>query len=282
MELVVTAHCRRHLVSDAGCVVCDEPWVPAAMGGHIRPIACGRCLGCRLEYSRQWAVRCIHESAFHERNCFVTLTYADAPVDLQYVDFRLFMRRLRRVFPKCSFYMSGEYGEKNGRPHFHAVLFGVDFDDKVSLGKGASGSQLFESETLSQLWGFGFASVGALTFESAGYVARYVHKKMISGGGVYAGSVGEFSRMSLRPAIGRRWLDNFGRSDVLPDGSVVVNGHKATAPRYYRRELKKRFPFKYKDLMYPDIELRDNREISADVSIRAASMRRHKGGLSEE
>lgn len=265
--------------------MCDEPWTPAAMGGHTRPISCGRCLGCRLEYSRQWAVRCMHESAFHDRNCFVTLTYEDAPVDLDYRDFRIFMRRVRKMFPGCSFYMSGEYGEKNGRPHFHAVLFGVDFDDKVSLGKGASGSELFESTTLSKLWRLGFASVGALTFESAGYVARYVHKKMISGGGVYAGSVGEFSRMSLRPAVGKRWFDQYGASDVLPDGRIVVNGVKASAPRYYRREMRKRFPLSYRLLQHDEavdrstLQMRDNREIEADVTIRAAAMRRVKTSL---
>lgn len=259
--------------------------MPAPMGGFIGQVACGRCLGCRLEYSRQWAVRCMHESVFHKRNSFVTLTYEDAPVDLRYKDFQLFMRRVRKQFPGCAFYMSGEYGEATGRPHFHAVLFGVDFDDKVSMGKGPGGSELYRSEHLSSLWGLGHSSVGDLTFESAGYVARYVHKKMMQpGGGAYAGSVGEFSRMSLRPAIGRRWIDKFGRSDVLPDLRVVVNGHKSSAPRYYRRQLKSRFPLSYRALASETVvaPLRDNREIAADVAIRAASMRRHKGGLSEE
>lgn len=215
----------------------------------------------------------------------MTLTYSDAPADLVYRDFQLFMRRVRKSFPGSAFYMSGEYGEKNGRPHFHAVLFGVDFDDKKSLGKGLSGSELFESTTLSKLWGLGFASVGALTFKSAAYVARYIHKKMISGGGVYEGTVGEFSRMSLRPAIGRRWFDKFGRSDVLPDGDIVVNGHKSSAPRYYRRLLKSRFPLSYRALAYEEmvdrskLELRDNREVEADVIIRAAAMRRNKTSL---
>lgn len=255
--------------------MCDEPWVPAKLGGMVRAISCGRCLGCRLEYSRQWAVRCMHETAFHERNCFVTLTYEDAPVDLCYRDFRLFMRRLRKLFPGCSFYMCGEYGGTNGRPHFHALLFGVDFHDKVSMGKSPSGAKLYESEALRKLWRHGHTSIGDVTFESAQYTARYVHKRMTEGS-VYEGSVGEFSRMSLRPAIGKRWFDKYGASDVLPDGSVVVNGVKASAPRYYRRESKKRFPLAYRDLIFHDIRLRDNREITADVKIRASAMRRVK------
>lgn len=242
------------------------------MGGSVRAVACGRCLGCRLEYSRQWAVRCMHEAACHEDNSFVTLTYKEAPRDLHYPDFQYFMRKVRKSFCNVSFYMCGEYGPKNGRPHFHALLFGVGFRDRKPLGSSVPGVKLFESAQLSKLWGLGFASVGDVTFESAGYVARYVYKKMTTGG-VYDGRVGEFSRMSLRPAIGRKWLDKFGRSDVLPDGSVVTNGVKASAPKYYRRQLRARFPLTYRSLMYPDIRLRDNREIAADVAIRASAMK---------
>ena len=40
-------------------------------------IPCGHCIGCRLEYSRQWANRCLLEMQQHEQNCFITLTYDD-------------------------------------------------------------------------------------------------------------------------------------------------------------------------------------------------------------
>lgn len=47
------------------------------LGFADRPVAvpCGQCIGCRLEHSRQWAVRCMHEASLFERNCFITLTY---------------------------------------------------------------------------------------------------------------------------------------------------------------------------------------------------------------
>lgn len=41
------------------------------------PLPCGKCIECRLEYSRSWAVRSVHESKIHEKNCFITLTYSD-------------------------------------------------------------------------------------------------------------------------------------------------------------------------------------------------------------
>lgn len=261
--------------------MCDEPFSPRPLGGFGK-VACGRCRGCRLEYARQWAVRCMHEAAMHAENCFVTLTYKDAPRDLHYPHFQAFMRRLRKRVSNVSFYMCGEYGPKNGRPHFHALLFGVGFRDKVSLGKSPSGSQLYSSAVLSELWGHGFASVGEVTFESAGYCARYVYKKMTDGS-VYTGAVGEFSRMSLRPAVGKRWFDRYGRSDVLSQGKVISGGVEATPPRYYRRELVKRYPLSVRvvsdraeDAARAGLEKSAdgaNRRIAAEVAIRDAAMK---------
>ena len=42
------------------------------------PIPCGRCIGCRLKYSRDWADRCMLEAQYHEHNVFLTLTYDDS------------------------------------------------------------------------------------------------------------------------------------------------------------------------------------------------------------
>lgn len=177
-------------------------------------IPCGQCVGCRLERSRQWAIRCMHEASLYSCNAFVTLTYDDKslPVDksLRYRDFQRFMRTLRQrikrarqrklspdgrqlrqdVFNstrdsersqssnKIRFYMCGEYGENTGRPHYHACLFNVHFADSVILKRSASGMNLYTSKLLSDCWPHGFACFGDVTFESAAYVARYVMKKI--------------------------------------------------------------------------------------------------------
>ena len=96
-------------------------------------VACGQCLGCRLDYSRMWAMRIVHESTLHEYNggnCFVTLTYRDEiectedqllsgdhiPKDwsLKKSDFQNFMKRLRWAFPKqeIRYFYVGEYGRR--------------------------------------------------------------------------------------------------------------------------------------------------------------------------
>lgn len=210
-------------------------------------LPCGRCIGCRLDRARDWAARIMHEAQLHEVNSFVTLTYARAVPSLDYNDFRKFLKRLRRERP-VRYFMSGEYGEKFARPHFHAILFGVSFPDQKYLKLSAAGEKLYTSVALSRLWPHGFASVGTVTAESAAYVARYTMKKsgersdydyVDPDTGEILSRNPEFCRMSLKPGIGALWLERF-RSDVYPDGTMVCGGVKVKAPRYYDK-LQERF-----------------------------------------
>ena len=149
-------------------------------------LPCGQCVGCRLERSRQWAIRCMHEAQMHEDNCFITLTFNPESLDdrsnpwsLDVRDFQLFMKRLRKKYGAgIRFYHCGEYGELNKRPHYHACIFGFDFPDKRLWKVTNSGHRLYISESLDELWPFGFCTIGNVTFESAAYVARYIMKKV--------------------------------------------------------------------------------------------------------
>ena len=237
-------------------------------------LPCGKCIGCRLERSRQWAMRCMHEASLYERNCFITLTYNDKnlPEDrsLNYVDFQLFMKRFRKRFPntKIRFYMAGEYGEKFGRPHFHACIFNFDFPDRKYLRTTGSGSKLFTSQILEELWPFGYSSVGDVNFQSAAYVARYIMKK-VTGKDSWKNYVDEdsgvvktpeFNKMSLKPGIGTGWYQKF-KSDVYPHDYVVVNGVKVKPPKFYDRKLQKDNPFEYDQLLYDrELSARDRAE----------------------
>ena len=50
-------------------------------------LSCGQCIGCRLESSRQWAIRCVLESKLYdsELNWFMTLTYDDAHLPFSFL-----------------------------------------------------------------------------------------------------------------------------------------------------------------------------------------------------
>ncbi len=231
-----------------------------AMGGGIvfsrsmsmglpMAVPCGQCIGCRLERSRQWAVRCMHEASLYEDNCFVTLTYSDDFLppggSLRKRDFQLFMKRLRKHFTgrTIRFYHCGEYGENTFRPHYHALLFNLEFPDKVLWSERGSFS-VFRSGVLESLWPFGQSEIGTVTFESAAYVARYITKKITgplaedhyrvvdSCTGEFVDRTPEYSTMSLRPGIGRGWYEKF-KSDVYPSDEVISRGVGCRPPAYY-------------------------------------------------
>ena len=198
----------------------------------------------------------MHEAQTSGQSCFVTLTYDDAhlPSDgsLVHRHFQLFMKRLRKRFHphNIRFYMSGEYGPLNLRPHYHACIFGTNFlSDRIRAGTSASGAVYFESRELSTLWGMGRASVQDLTIETAGYCARYImskvtgdlaesHYESTDADGVITRRRPEYNAMSLRPGIGFAWFSKYGR-DVYPHDFVVAGGVTKRPPKFYDK-LKKR------------------------------------------
>ena len=216
-------------------------------------VPCGQCIGCRLERSRQWAIRCVHEASLHEANSFITLTYSPeflpSDMSLHLSHFQLFMKRLRKCFGNgIRFFMCGEYGEKFRRPHYHAIIFGLDFPDKVQVNV-SNGLPIYSSEILSNLWGKGFASIGTVTFDSAAYVARYITKK-VTGEMAFDHYLDkdtgimlkpEYTTMSRRPGIASDWFKKF-RSDVFPLDEVVLKGRKMRPPKFYDSQFEVEFP----------------------------------------
>lgn len=221
---------------------------PDSWRGVELDLPCGQCIGCRLERSRQWAVRCIHEASLYEENSFLTLTYDNVhlPSDgsLCLNDFQLFMKRLRKsIAPKrVRFYHCGEYGEQLGRPHYHALLFGYASPDRKFFSKRGA-HPVYTSESMSRLWPQGFIVEGEVTFDSAAYVARYVMKKVTGSQSEahYNGKKPEYTTMSRRPGIGAVWYSKY-KSDVFPLDRIVVNGHISRVPRFYDSLLVKDDP----------------------------------------
>lgn len=219
-----------------------------ADGYSDRPVSipCGTCIGCQLEKARRWAVRCTHEASLWEENCFLTLTYHPDNLppggSLRPEDFVNFMKRLRHQREGIRFFQCGEYGEKLARPHHHALIFNWEFPDKVPW-SNRRGQQLWRSPMLEKLWPYGFSSIGRVSFESAGYVARYAMKKVKGSGAAahYQGKVPEYLTMSRRPGIGRGWIDkNVG--DVYPTDTMILNGVPMRPPRYYDNVVERYCP----------------------------------------
>lgn len=226
----------------------------ASFSGVPISIPCGQCVGCRLERSRQWAVRCTHENMLHEESVFVTLTYDDDNLpfggtlvkrDVSMFCKRLHNRLLRSRGVGIRYYGCGEYGEKTNRPHYHLCVFGYAPPDKEVYVPARDGrAALYSSRALSELWPQGLTVLGDVTFDSAAYCARYIMKKVLGpdawqmyqrfdcSTGEIIDMEPEFTVMSRRPGIGLEWFNKYGKHAFQLD-SVVINGREVRPPRYY-------------------------------------------------
>lgn len=183
------------MTENGKAVVVFKP--PNGPGTPIK-IPCGQCIGCRLDRSRDWALRCMHEASLHDHNSFLTLTYNEENLPpggtLVKAHHQQFMRDLRKFLakqtkelseklnvqlttPVVRYFLCGEYGEDLQRPHYHALLFGYDFLDKIPWCK-SGGNQVYRSPELESIWTKGHSWIGEVTWQSAAYVARYVLKKV--------------------------------------------------------------------------------------------------------
>lgn len=252
-------------------------------------IPCGHCIGCRLDYSRTWANRCMLELQYHKSAWFVTLTYDDVHLphgmyvdddgnlcqsDSLYArDLQLFLKKLRRRCEPATlrFYGCGEYGSQSARPHYHVIIYGLELHD-LQLYKRQNGYQYYTSEFLSDVWRDddgdgeprGFVVVGEVSWETCAYVARYVTKKL---GGqlkeVYDkyDIEPEFCRMSRRPGIAAQYYEEHKDYIYEFDQINIKTAHGGKSfkpPRYFDTKF---------DLEYPEqfAEIKERRRKAAEL-----------------
>jgi len=226
-------------------------------------IPCGQCIGCRLEKSRQWAIRIMLENQMSSNSKFITLTYNQQHLpknqSLNKQHITLFLKKLRKHLTKqkisIRYYQCGEYGTLNNRPHHHAIIFingGTShlkqqlFEDEDFIGS-SDGQNLYTSKTLEKIWGMGYVTLGSVTFESAGYVARYCTKKITGSKAKhhYGDKLPEYATMSRRPGIGRSWYDTY-KSDVINTDKIITRELQMLPPKYYDTIHKHEDPEQFK------------------------------------
>ncbi len=262
-------------------------------------VPCGHCIGCKLDRANEWATRVWCECQTWKNSCFITLTYNSGKrnkrrkgeLEFEYnlpttetgrmtlykKDFTNFMKRLRKqekgieswinpinnkVENPIRFLMCGEYGPKNGRPHYHACIFNWTPDDLVFEKYNKNKDALYKSKKLQKIWGHGFVLVGNLTYKSACYVARYTMKKAGFEKQHYekidveeinkktgeiklkvkrikiekkGRPIDEFINMSRMPGIGLQYFNkNF--KIVKRNSGILIEGKLKKIPKYFKRK----------------------------------------------
>lgn len=236
----------------------------SSLAGAAMEVACGQCMGCRIDRSKEWAARCVHESQMHQDNSFVTLTYDDEhlPHDgsLNKTHFQKFMKRLRKKYNETQirYFHCGEYGDQLGRPHYHACLFGIDFSDREPHSV-SNDVVTYTSETLTNLWGMGFTTCGELNYETAAYTARYIMKKITGNRALehyqridpYTGEIYQLQPEYTTMSLGRKKGEGLGagfykkyKSDFFPSDECPIPGKGVykSVPRYYEKLYKEENP----------------------------------------
>ena len=196
-------------------------------------VPCGRCRACRIARSRVWASRLLHERTQWPTATFTTLTYDDEHIpdwySLEREHLTNFFKRLRKdISPaKIKYFACGEYGSKYKRPHYHAIIFGLDAYDPV----------------IQENWNLGYVKNGTVTYESARYVADYIQKSVV-GELAYetydqTGRERPFCAMSKGLGLDyakihiEEWLSHIYNDKP----GYTVNGIAMSLPRYYLRKL---------------------------------------------
>ena len=237
-------------------------------------VPCGQCIECRLNRSRKWADRCMMELQYHTQSWFITLTYDNEHIPknpmydpdtgevyaenatLVKKDFQDFMKRLRRAYEyaghenKLRFFAAGEYGSETMRPHFHAILFGLelDSDDLTLYKRNLQGDNLYNSKLISSCWKKGFSVVGEVTWQSCAYVARYIMKKHLGKDSEFYDIYNiepEFTLMSRKPGIARQYYED--HKDELFDYDFVTiptnqGSRRIYPPPYFEKLFEHDFP----------------------------------------
>lgn len=257
---------------------------------QIIETACGYCLGCRMDYAKDWATRCDLEAKQYQYNYFITLTYGD-----EYLNYSLkknatllkkharqFIKSVRNYFKKyydhdgIRFILSGEYSPKM-RPHYHLILFNCPIpdltplfpkDDKTYIQDyDSKGKPYLYSKIIDDAWkNRGLIRISECSWYTSAYVAQYVVKKQKGDASKVYDMLGiqpPFLLMSNRPGIGyQSFIDNKGKYTEFP---LLYVGRPNSAPlsnslpRYFRKKMMEDPEFDYEAYSKANEETAENK-----------------------
>lgn len=231
--------------------------------------SCGGCTACRINTTSQWKLRLLYELEDWPFATFLTLNYSNEYFDwlidkgrfdevnnLSPKEVTAYWKRVRRSLdywfddPRpMKHYTCGEYGERRGRAHYHAIVFGLDHlsDDDMDILKFAWNEKrkpVPRNEDFQWLRSRGKkCAYQPVTPDDIAYVTGYVQKKLTGQRGreYYHGRTLPFAQMSK----GMGFVNAEKNKDVLAKGwTYLPGGTRVAVPRYYREKLGIEIDFK--------------------------------------
>lgn len=244
-------------------------------------IPCGQCIGCCLDYSRDWANRGYLESLYYRHNYFITLTYDENTLTIpDYIEtsdgityteleelewkgilvpkeFTQFMKNIRQIFKRefnhdgIRFIGCGEYGGQGKRPHYHLILFNAPFPKESFYAPRINWEKniYYQNELIERAWTCGISNVSEANWNNIAYTARYITKKQKGKGSAeyYAiqGQIPEFLRTSRNPGIARNYYKDHKKEIYEHDRILIKNkdgAHYTKPPKYFDRLMEQEDP----------------------------------------
>lgn len=133
-------------------------------------VPCGKCVNCNRNKRSEWLTRLVIHNDDNPFSYFVTLTYSDdqlyynvnnvPSVNKKHV--QDFLKRFRKSIgiSGITYFIGSEYSPA-GRPHYHALLFGLPNDIE------------YVYDEIVKSWQHGFINIGQVTPASINYVCHY-------------------------------------------------------------------------------------------------------------
>lgn len=216
---------------------CEKPIRLSVKHDYDIVVPCGRCRSCRIAYSRTWSARLLHELHYWNDSVFATLTYDDEHLpengSLVKGDLQKFFKRLRknnRLEKNLRYFACGEYGDKSGRPHYHAIIYGLGFKDR----------EMIKDAWRQCVWypRLDRKRFGTVTYDSCRYVSDYVFKKYsgVKNSEVYTSKGLETPFRLCSKGLGLRWAQD-NKDQLERQGGFTLRGIPVQVPRYYVKKL---------------------------------------------
>lgn len=209
---------------------------PICVNGIKYP--CGKCPVCVHNAREALANRFLLESQHSVSTYFLTLTYNDDCLPHYYgipcfdkKQVQSFIKRLRNDIPKFKMFLTSEFGDRTGRPHYHMLLFMHGYAPLQ-----------FVRDAVAKQWKFGNITITTANQRRFAYCAKYCLKENYDEFKSLPNDcpLKPFRLWSLRPGIGSsalNYVNEFIHNSGMIRYDLTQDGKKLKLDNYMKRHI---------------------------------------------